>query len=326
MDRRCFLLTSLAGAFATPRAAEAQQSRRSVRRVGWLDPGSSTGEETPGLAAFRESMRELGWVEGTNVVYESAFAEGNAERLPALAAELIARKVDVIVTGGTTAIRAARNATEAVPIVMTGGGDPVGTGLVQSLARPGGNITGVSLVGQELMYKNVDLLKQALPRVRTLALLRNAANPANPFFLQHAETAGRQLGIRVSAVDVRDPSDFDAVFARPAVDAAIMLSDFMFYPHRSRIAQLAILSRLPLMASDRTYAEAGFLLTHGFQYIERVRAAAPYVDKILRGANPGELPIEQPRRSELAINLKTAKALGLTIPPALLLRADQVIE
>jgi putative ABC transport system substrate-binding protein len=326
MDRRTFLGTLAGGLVAAPLAAEAQQSSRSVRRVGWLDPGSSTGEETPGLAAFRESMRELGWVEGTNVVYESAFAEGNAERLPALVAELIARKVDVIVTGGTTAIRAARNATEAVPIVMTGGGDPVGTGLVQSLARPGGNITGVSLVGQELMYKSVDLLKQALPRMRTLALLRAAANPANWFFLQHAETAGRQLGTRVSAVDVRDASDLDAVFARLAVDAAYLLTDFMFYPHRSRIAQLAILSRLPLMTSDRTYAEAGFLLTHGFPYIERVRAAAPYVDKILRGAKPGELPIEQPRKPELVINLRTAKALGLTIPQSLLQRTDQVIE
>jgi putative tryptophan/tyrosine transport system substrate-binding protein len=325
MDRRRFLLTSLAGTLAAPLAAGAQQSARSVRRVGWLDLGSSTAV-APFQAAFRQSMRELGWVEGATVVYESAFAEGKAELLPPLVADLLARNVDIIVTAGTTAIRAARNATDTVPIVMMGGGDPVGAGFVQSIARPGGNITGVSLLGREFMHKNLDLLKQALPRARTLALIRAAANPANRFFLEHVETAGRQLGIRVSAVDVRDPSEFDDVFGHLAVDAAVILLDPMFYPQRSRIAQLAIQRRVRLMSFDRSFAEAGALLTYGFQFVDIVRAAVPYVDKILKGAKPADLPVEQPTKSELVINVKTAKALGLTIPPSLLARADQVIE
>ena len=321
MDRRRFLLTSLASALATPFGVEAQPA---TRRLGWLELATAAAS-AHNQQILRAALRERGWSD-SQIVFESVVAEGRAERLPMLVAELLSRKVAIIVAAGTTAIRAAKDGTNTIPIVMMGGGDPVGTGLVQSIARPGGNVTGVSLLGKELSEKTFDLIKQTLPSIKTLVLIRAAANPANLFFLDQFDAAGRRLGVTVTAVDIRDPEEFPGAFSRIRADAGFILLDPMFFPHRVWIAQLAVQRRLPLVSANRSYAEAGLLFTHGFQYDEVVRAAAPYIDKILRGARPGDLPIEQPNKLDLAINLKTAKALGLTIPPSLLARADQVIE
>jgi putative ABC transport system substrate-binding protein len=322
ISRRGFLAT--AGAImVTPHSVGAQPS--TIRRVGLLWLGS-TEASLPSEAYLRDALGAAGWIDGKNIVIDPVRAEGKAERLPALVAELIRRKVDVIVTTGTTAIRAAKNATTFVPIVMAGGGDPVATGLVQSLARPGGNITGVSLLGQELAEKKVDLMKQALPRLKKIILIRAAANPANDFFLEQTSAAARKFGMTVAAVNIHQPDDFESAFERMRGDAAILLLDPMFVPVRKRIAELTIEHHLPLMSSDRMYAEAGALMTHGIIWFEILRATVPFIDRILRGAKPGDLPIEQPRKLDLVINLKTAKVLGLTIPPSLLLRADQVIE
>jgi len=322
IERRAFVIGS-AAVLAAPLVTMGQQAGR-VFLVGWLDLGTSSSNDPP--ANFKHAMRELGWIPGTNIAFDSVYAGGRVERLPAMVAELLRRKVDVIVTTGTTAIRAAKEATSTVPIVMVGGGDPVGTGLVQSLARPGGNVTGVSLVGKELMEKNVDLLRQLVPGINTVTLIRAAANPGNRFFSEHMAAAAERLGIRVNVVDIRDAGHFEEVFSEITGDAAFMLLDPMFDAHVGQIAELAIRRRLPLMSALRWYAEHGFLLTHGTSRAEVIRLAARFVDKILRGAKPGDLPVEQPTKFELVINLKTAKALGLTIPPSLLLRADQVIE
>jgi putative ABC transport system substrate-binding protein len=325
MIRGVALLAVLSLSFlAAPLAAEAQQAGR-IARVGWLFLGPKE-VSLPSEKFLRDALRDAGWVEGKNLVIEAVHAESKAERLPGLVAELLNRRVDVIVTAGTTAIRAAKDATTSVPIVMAGGGDPVATRLVQSLSRPGGNVTGVSLLGREMSEKKLDLLRQAVPRLKRIALIRAAANPANQFFFDEINAAAKKIGISVVAVDIRQPGDFDAAFERMDSDAVVLLLDPMFVRVRQHIADLAILHRLPLMSSDRAYAEAGALITYGSPWLEILRATVPYIDKILRGAKPGDLPIEQPRKSDLVINLKTAKALGLTIPPSLLLRADQVLE
>jgi len=323
MDRQAFVI-GLASTVAAPLAAEGQQAAQTPRRLGWLaldsEAASTTAQRT-----LRGALRELGWTE-PQIIFESVFADGKAERLPSLVAELLSRRVEIIVTSGTTAIQAAKNGTTTVPVVMMGGGDPVGTGLVQSLARPGGNVTGVSLLGQELAEKNLELIKQAVPHLRTAVLIRAAANPANRFFAEHFEAAGQKLNVRVSALDIREPAELPKAINSVTADAAFMLLDPMFYPHRAQIAELAIQKHLPLVSADSSYAEAGFLFSHGFKFADVVRAAAPFIDKILPGARAGELPIEQPRKLYFVINLKTARALGLTIPPSLLARADQVID
>lgn len=324
--RRRALVLGLVAAAVVARAPYARgQAAGGVRRVGWLDLGSAA-TSMPFLKVLPESLRELGWVEGQNIAFEWVFAEGKSENLPGLVAELLRRKIDVIVTSGTTAIRAAKDATSTVPIVMAGGGDPVGTGLVQSIARPGGNITGVSLLGRELMEKNLDLLKQALPGVMTVTMIRAAANPGNRFFFEHMDRAARRLGLRVTPVDIRDAEGIDPALRDIGADAAFMLLDPLFFTHRERMAEVAIARRLPLMTGTRVFAEAGFLLTHGVGFTEWMRATAPFVDKILRGARPGDLPIEQPSKLDLVVNLRTARAIGRTIPPAVLLRADHIIE
>ena len=246
------------GAFAPPSGTSAEER---LRRVGWLDLG--TAANTRPREVFFSRLRELGWLEGKNIVFDWLYADAKTERLAPLMAELLRRKVDVIVTTGTTAIRAAKDATTTVPIVMAGGGDPVGAGLVQSLARPGGNVTGVSLLGQELMEKNLGLLKLLLPALSTVTLIRAAGNPANRFFAQQMDTAARRLGVRLAILDVRGPNDLEAAFGRITADAAFMLLDPMFLANRRRIAELAIRRRLPLMTAERTFAEAGFLVTYG---------------------------------------------------------------
>jgi putative ABC transport system substrate-binding protein len=321
MDRRRFLAALAAGVLAAPSGVGADER---IRRVGWLD--LATAANTQPREVLPARLRERGWVEGKNIAFDWLYADARPERLSPLVAELLRRKVDVIVTQGTTAIRAAKNATTAVPIVMAPGADAVGAGLVKSLARPGGNVTGVSILGQELMEKQPGLAKQLLPALRTLALIRPEGNPANSFFAQHMDAAARKLRVQLVIVDIRGPDDLEAAFGRITADAAFMLLDPMFFAYPHRIAKLALQRRLPLMTADRTFAEAGFLMSYGTPRGEVLRLTAVFVDKILRGVKPADLPVEQPSRLELVVNLATAKTLGLNIPPGILLQAEQVIN
>ena len=321
-SRRWFITRLAAISLLSPHLVGAQAPGR-LRHVAWVSLGAIEGTHQE---ALRSTLRELGWTEGQSVAFEWMSAGGSTAKFSELARELVARKPDVIVTSGTTSIRIVSEMTSTIPIVMAAGGDPVGAGLIKSLRRPGGNITGVSVVGQELIWKNLELFKHIVPALRIVTVIRAAANPANPFFLAQAEAAGTRLGLRVNAADVRDSDDIGNTFRRHAIEAAFMLLDPLFFVHRRRLAEAAIRHKVPLTASGSEYAAAGFLFTYGADYRGVVRLAATFVDRILRGANPAELPVEQPTKFELVINLKTAKALGLTIPPSLLLRADQVIE
>ena len=283
-------------------------------------------EPSGALENFIRGLRALGWVEGQTVLIEVRYADGRADRVPGLSKELASLKVNVIVTAGTTAIQAVRDATTDIPIVMAGGGDPVGTGLVTTLARPGGRITGVSLAGKEVLGKALELLKTAVPRTARVGVLMNAANPANGFLFKEMVEVGNVIGVQLHRIDVQGGADMDAAVARAQGGALLVLADPLFFGHRVRIADLALRHRLPSMFIGRPYAEAGGLLSYGILLDEVWTRAAGLVDRILKGAKPGDLPVEQPTKFELVINLKTATALGLTIPPSLLLRADQVIE
>jgi putative ABC transport system substrate-binding protein len=313
---------------ASALAADAQPAGM-VHRMGYL-ASSSPATARPLLEAFRQGLGELGWVEGQNLVIEYRFAEGQHDRLPELAAELVRLKVDVIAAGPTPPALAARNATRTIPIVMTAVGDPVRLGLVASLARPGGNVTGVSFdVGLEVFAKGLELLREASPGLRRVAILSNPANPAQGVAIRDVTAAARSLGLQLQVVEARGPEAFDGVFAVMAKDrvgALLVLTDSLFLLHRVRLAGLATQHRLPSMYAIRESVEAGGLMSYGPSLVAAFRGAAVFIDKILRGAKPGDLPVEQPTKFELVINLKTAKALGLTIPPALLQRADQVIE
>jgi ABC-type uncharacterized transport system substrate-binding protein len=328
MDRRAFV-TGLGAALAAPLAAEAQQMGR-LYRIGIL--GNVSIAEPYGASlwgAFVQGLRELGYADGQNISLEYVSSEGKYERLPALAAELVRRKVDVIVVPADQNALAVKQATSSIPIVMIG--DPVGTGLVANLARPGGNITGLSaLAGPEIVGKQLELLKATLPQVSRIAILRNPGNPTHAIWLRQAEIAARSLTIQVQTLEARGPDEFGRAFkamTTEGVGAVLILTDGMFSNHMIRIADLAMKSRLPAMGPrNMVDAGAGILMSYGPIGPELFRRAATYVDKILKGAKPGDLPIEQPTKFELVINLKTAKALGLTIPPSLLLRADQVIE
>ena len=331
MDRRRFLLTSLAGALAAPLAAEGQQAAR-IARVGYLTLNRAASDPR-GREAFMHRLRDLGYVEGRDLVTEYRDAEGKPERFPALAAELAALKIDVIVTaGGTLAVLAAKRATTTIPIVFTVVGDPVAEGVVSSLARPGGNVTGLSLVSTELVVKSLQLLKQAVPRVSRIAfMLKPDAMPdaARKERLATADDAARALGIDLQVVEARGPEDFDRAFAdmrKARAGALHVWVTPVFDLQRRRLVDLATKNRLPSVYSLKGWAEDGGLMSYGPDIVDLNRRAASYVDRILKGAKPGDLPVEQPTTFELVINLKTAKALGLTIPPALLARADQVIE
>jgi len=312
----------------SPLVADAQQAGK-MPLIGWLGFGSSPqGAEY--FNAFRQGLREHGWLEGQNIVIVSRVAEGRAERFPALAAELVRLRVDVIVTSsGEPAIRAAKGATATIPIVMAISADPVGTGLVTSLARPGGNVTGLSILAPQVAGKRLELLKEAVPRASHVAVLWNAGYPGKALELGESESAARVLGVRILSVEVREPNDFPGAFSaitRASPDALITLSDPLTISERRVIVDFAARSRLPMMSEVRTFADAGGLMTYGPSTVDMVRRAATYVDKILKGAQPADLPVEQPTKFELIINLRTAKTLGLTIPRSLLLRADQVIE
>jgi putative ABC transport system substrate-binding protein len=325
VDRRRFLLTSLAGTLAAPRAAGAQQSGKPT--IGVLDLGSAAGMRR--WDALREGLRDLGHVEGQTLAIEYRFAQDQTSRLPALVAELVALKVKVIVTAGTTSIRAAKDATTTIPIVVAAGADPVEMGFAHSLARPGGNITGLSILGGDMIQKRLELLRQAVPQAKVAAFLLQGANPGNPVFVRAANTAARSLGLVVHVVEVRTVTEFEAAFVemvRARAEALLVLEDPSFVAHARELAVLALNRRLPTMMGNRLYVQAGALMAYGVVVEALFRRAAVYVDRILTGANPAEMPIEQPTKFDLGINLKTAKALGLTIPASLLARADQVIE
>jgi putative ABC transport system substrate-binding protein len=314
--------------FVGPLAAEAQAGE--VARVGYINPGyPSDPIRLRRFEAFRQGLRELGYVEGRNIAIESRWAEGNYDRYPAFAADLVRLKVHVIVTVGGAATKAAKQVTATIPIVMSLVTEPVASGLVSSLARPGGNVTGTSMMASDLAGKQFEMLKQAVPKASRVALLWNPANPGGAAQLREAKTAARALGLRLQALEARAPQEIDSAFAamtRERADALVVLGDAILYNQRKQIAELAAKSRLPSASALREYAEAGGLIAYGTDSLDLERRSTAFVDKILKGAKPADLPVEQPTKFELVINLKTAKALGLTIPQSILVRADEVIQ
>jgi putative tryptophan/tyrosine transport system substrate-binding protein len=329
MTRRtiqCFITLAL-GLLVAPLASDAQPPGQ-IRRVGLLTAVTAPTIE-PLQELLRQGLRERGYVEGQHIVLESRSAEGHYERLPALAAEMVARPVDVLVTWGTPATVAAKQATSTVPIIFFAVGDPVGSGIVASLARPGGNVTGVTNLTAELSAKQLELLKEVVPGLTQIAVLQNPRNPVSALNLRWTELAAQALGVQLHVVDVHDPSEFEAAFVsmtRERAGALIVLADTMFLSQRRQIADLAIKHRLPVMFNLREYAEAGGLIAYGPRLADLWQRVAELVDKILKGVRPAELPVEQPMRFELVLNLKTARALGITIPPIVLFRADEVLE
>ena len=329
MDRRRFLLTLLAGALAAPLAVDAQQARN-VYRIGVLSAGSQPTSES--RQAFEHALRERGWVPGENLVITYPFADGKYDRLPALVAELVRLEPRVIVAVPTVAVRAARDATTTIPIVMLFVSDPVAEGLIASFARPGGNVTGLTLTPtREIFAKQLQLLKEAVPRARRIVFLWNPANPTTtgPPAVKIVGEAARSLGVELPVVGAQAPQEFEPAFramTQARADALLVHIDSMFFTHRAWLADLSLKHRLPTMYGAGEQAKAGGLMAYGRNLADGYRRAAGYVDTLLRGANPADLAVEQPTKFEFAINLKTARALGLTIPPALLARADQVIE
>jgi putative ABC transport system substrate-binding protein len=326
MNRRQFLQTVSASVLAVPLAAEAQ----SMPRVGilWISTRSGLGERH---GAFVQGLRDLGWVDGKNVVIEARFAEGKADRLPDLAADLADRQVDVVVAPSAQTVIVMRRVTATIPIVMANVHDPVGLGFVKSLAHPGGNVTGLATLTVELGGKSLELLREVLPRLSSLAVLVNPANPAARPFVSEIERIARPIGIRVVPFEARSVKEIENVFretARQKPDGLLVsTTEGLFFAHQRLIADLALRNRLPLVfAAPADYVEAGALLGYGSNSVAMFREAARYVDRILKGAKPADLPVERPTKFELVINLNTAKILGLTVPRSLLLRADHVIE
>jgi len=321
-------LLALLAAGAAPVTVRAQQAGK-VYRIGYLSTPTRESVER-GLDAFLRKLRELGWVEGQNIVIEYRWAEGNVERLPDLAAELVRRNVDVIVAPAGSAALAAKNATSSIPIVMIFPSDPVEIGLVASLRRPGGNITGTTFTpGPEIFGRQLQILKETIPRAARVAILSNPADPSFALQVREVEAAARTLRMRLQHVEAKGPEEFDSAFAamvRERADALLVNGTSTFLAHRVRLAELAVKNRLPTMYSFRESVEAGGLMAYAVNMAAFVERAAVYVDKILKGAKPADLPVEQPTKFELTINLKTAKALGLTIPQSLLARADEVIQ
>ncbi len=306
--------------------AEAQQAKK-VPRIGYLSlrpPGPFPSRE-----AFRQGLRDLGYAEGQNIVIEYRQAADRVDQLRAFAAELVNLKVEVIVTSGSQATRAAKEATSSIPIVMTSSSDPVGTGFVASLARPGGNITGLSLLSPDLSGKRLELLKEIVVGISRAAVLWNPDDPPAALSLKETEAAAQALGIKLQPLEVREPNDFDSAFisaTKGRTGALIILPAPIMGTHAGRIADLALRSRLPAISYASEFPEAGGLMSYGANLSDLYRRAATYVDKILKGRKPADLPVEQPMKFELIINLKTAKQIGLTIPPNVLVRADKVIK
>jgi putative tryptophan/tyrosine transport system substrate-binding protein len=327
ISRRRFLASAGASLLAAPLTAEAQQTAK-VYRIGLLGGTPPTTEPRVWEGFFQE-LRERGYVEGQNIRFEGRWYGDQTERLPALAAELVRLKVDVIVAGASPAPEAAQRATSTIPIVFTSHPDPLGSGLAASLARPGRNVTGLSTLTRELVGKQLQMLKEVVPEISRVTVLSNPTAPSNALMVKDAAVAARSLKVQLQALEARAPGDFAGAFSAMTKDRAgalIVLSSSMFMAERTRIVKLATQSHLPSIYTVKEFAEAGGLMAYGASIRENWRRAAISVDKILKGAKPGDLPIEQSTKFELVVNLKTAKALGLTIPPSVLQRADQVIE
>jgi putative tryptophan/tyrosine transport system substrate-binding protein len=328
MSKKVILLALSTMLFALSFSADAQQPTK-IPRIGYLAP-TSLSALAARTEAFRQGLRELGYVEGKNVIIEWRSAEGKFDRLPALAAELVRLKVDVIVTTGPTATRAAKDATNTIPIVMTNEGDPVGTGIVASLARPGGNITGLSTLAPELSGKRLELLKEILPKLSRVAVFRTSTQPGIAQTLNDVELAAKALGVQLQYLDVVDPKDIATAF-RAAVkgraEAVLwMVAGGVGNAQQTQVVELAGKNRLPVIYQNPRFVEAGGLMTYGVNVNDLDRRAAIYVDKILKGRKPADLPVEQPMKFEFIVNLKAAKQIRLTIPPNVLVRADKVIR
>jgi len=307
--------------------AQAQQPKK-VPRIGLLSPLSSSTASL-NLEAFRKSLREIGYVEGQNIAIDYRFAEGRFDRLPQLAAELVQLKVDIIVAGSVSGALATKKASGSIPIVFVGIGDPVANGLVASLARPGGNVTGMTLQSVDTAPKQLELLKEAFPKVVRVAVLSNPANPDSGPSIKGMEVAARSLGVQLRVVEVRDPTEFEKAFAAirsERAGALMVLNDITFNTHRGRIVELAAKGRLPTMYGFREFVDAGGLMSYGAGLPDIYRRAAIFVDKILKGRKPADLPVEQPMKFEFVINLRAAQQIGLTIPQSVLFRADKVIK
>jgi putative ABC transport system substrate-binding protein len=324
--RRRFIMLLGGTAAAWPLAARAQQVRKPAT-VGFLGQSTPLGESER-AAAFAQRLRELGWVDGRTVAIEYRWADGRSERFAEIAAEFVRLKVDIIVTGGTLPAIAAKQTTSTIPIVFASAGDPVGTGLVASLARPNGNVTGLSVLAVDLAGKRLDLLREAISSFGRLAIMGNVGNPIIPLELGELQAAAHKLGLKVDTLEIRRSQDIapalEAVKGR--ADALYVCQDVLTVGNRLRINTLALGLRLPVMHASREHIEAAGLMSYGPNFLDLYRRAGDYVDKILRGAKPGDLPVEQPTKFDLVINLVTARALGLEIPPTLLARADEVIE
>ena len=325
MDRRRFLTTIAATLSTAPLAARAQLESR-IYRIGFLTPGAGSASEEP----FWAELRRLGYAEGRNIAVEYRSSHGDFEKLPTFAAELVRLKVDIIVAVVTQASLAAKQATATIPIVMIGVVDPLGSGLVSNLARPGGNITGTSGAGADLVAKQLELVRTLLPNATRVTALWNPSNRVfQELLLTQAKSAAPKLRLQIGAVEARASNDIDRAFVaigKDRPDALLVLADPMLGSQAKRIADLALKHRVPAVGMLRGYAQAGLMATYGQSFDDSYRRAAEYVDRILKGAKPGDLPVQQPTKVELVINLKTAKALGLTVPQSLLLRADEVIQ
>ncbi len=317
-------LTALAAGSAV---AEAQQPTK-IPRIGFLN-ATSPSTIAARLAAFRQGLRELGYVEGKNIVVEYRWAEGKIERLPDLATELVRLKVDVIVTASSTVTRVAKEATSTIPVVMANDNDPVGNGFVASLARPGGNITGLATLYPEISGKRLELLKEIIPKLSRVAVFGTSTQPGNAQLLREVELAAGAFGVKLQYQDVLDPKDIETAFraaSKGRANAILVLTSPVLFSQRTQIAELAVKSRLPAIYANIEYVDAGGLMSYGVNITDLYRRAATYVDKILKGRKPADLPVEQPMKFELIINLKAANQIGLTIPPNVLVRADKVIK
>ena len=327
LKRREFITLLGGAAAAWPVAVRAQRAEK-MRVIGYLSPRAS-GSSSPFVPVFVRALLELGWIEGENVTFERRYGENQFERLLELAAELVRLKVEVIVAEGTLAPLAAKRATSIIPVVMTAAGDPLGTGLIASLARPSGNVTGMSLMVPELGGKRLELLKELMPRLARITVLWNAANPYPAVVFKETLAAGQTLGIEVQSLELRSPNDFDSAFdaaRKQRPDALVIVDDPLTVDNRERITHFAVTEQLPSLYGATVFVASGELISYGPNPADLFQRAAGYVDKILKGTKPADLPVQQPTTFELAINLKTAKALGIEMPPMLLARADQVIE
>jgi len=327
MDRKVICLALGTVLCALSSSADAQQPKQ-LPRVGYLASGSRSSELSH-IEAFNEGLRERGYTEGQNIIIDYSFAEGKLDRLPALAADLVRSKVDVIVTGGGPTTRAAKDATKSIPTVLVNISDPVALGFVASLAKPGGNMTGLASIQTDLGGKRVELLKEILPQLSRLAVLANRDVPGYGVQMKEVEVAAQTIGLQLQVEDIRGPNDLEKAFSaitKGRAGALLGLTNPTFNILRSRIAELAVKSRLPTMYGDRAFVDSGGLISYGPDVLDSFRRAAVFVHKILKGAKPADLPVEQPTKFEFIMNLKAAKQIGLTIPPNVLARADKVIR